>query len=194
MYELAKNENHMDNSEHPYVRVKVRRGDAEIEVEGPADYVDRRVNAFLNGNQYASNVDNSNYQSSEYGEGDGNDDIETVVGEFVEEPEPLQPAPKDLLAFYRHKSPKNQSDTVLVITYFYQVVKDYKQLELEDYEEGFAVLRKAAVKMPSNMKSSVRNVVDRTDYLFNPERGKFSLTIQGEEYVQAMPQINDENE
>jgi len=42
------------------------------------------------------------------------------------------------------------------------------------------------VETPSNMKSTVRNVVDRTQYMFNPHRGKFALTDKGKKFVEQL--------
>jgi hypothetical protein len=93
----------------------------------------------------------------------------------------------DLLTFYRKMAPKSQQDQVLVIAYYYQKYQYLDQLTLDTYDEAYSILQRLPVPRPSNMKSSVRNLVDRTEYLHNPERGAFMLTVKGEEYVESMP-------
>jgi hypothetical protein len=61
-----------------------------------------------------------------------------------------------------------------------------EHLGLDDYERCYDELRRVPIEKPSNMKSSVRNVVDRTKYLYNPERGRFALTMAGETFVKSL--------
>lgn len=94
--------------------------------------------------------------------------------------------PPDLIAFFRSKKPQSPREEVLTITFFYQQYLGRQTLTLDDYSEGYSQLRRLGVSVPNNMKSNVRNVVDRTNFLYNPERGKFSLTVLGEEEVNKL--------
>lgn len=108
----------------------------------------------------------------------GDDDV--VLERF--KPNGIKP---NLLQLYQKIEPQNQTEQVLLITYYLQYYEDMEQPKLEDYGQCFEELQKVPVDMPSNLKSTVRNVVDRTDYLYNPSRGKFSLTLKGKEWVES---------
>lgn len=92
----------------------------------------------------------------------------------------------NLTAFFISLSPKNRTDEVVIISYYYHKFLDVETLSLEHYEEAYKELKLVPVSTPSNMKSNVRNVVDRTDYLRNPSRGMFALTLEGEKYVRNL--------
>lgn len=96
------------------------------------------------------------------------------------------PSTTNLVNFYRQLNPQSQTEQVLVITYFMQNYEGLESLALEDYDRAYNLLRRIPVESPSNLKSSVRNVVDRTKYLRNADRGRYMLTIEGEELVQRM--------
>ena len=68
----------------------------------------------------------------------------------------------DLVSFYRSVDLDDQQDQILVITFYYQEYEGFDALSLSDYENAYNLLQRVPVKPPSNMKSSVRNVVDRT--------------------------------
>lgn len=91
-----------------------------------------------------------------------------------------------LLQFYRSIDPASQVDQVLVITYYCQKYDGLESLSLDDYDKAYGLLQRIPVEKPGNMKSSVRNVVDRSKYLRNAERGLYTLTITGEEHVEQM--------
>lgn len=98
--------------------------------------------------------------------------------------------PAELLEFFRRVNPQTQPDEIMVITYFYQKHAGFESLSLHDYEQAYAMLKRIPVETPKNMKSSVRNVVDRTKYMRNSTRGRFMLTLLGEEHVDRL--INKE--
>lgn len=180
------------------VRERIRIGETEIEVEGTPEYVQSRINQFFE--MAARGMDVGQAIVSEQEQQltrvetrmpDQSENIEVVEG--IAAPEQKRLNPSDFLAFYQEKAPGSQGDIVLVISYFYQKYLDREDLSLEDIQEGFKALKKAAVKEPSNYKSSVRNVVDRTDLLYNPGRGQFALTLQGEQYVESMNSSEEED-
>jgi len=178
---------------------RIRIGDREIEVRGPESYVKRRIEELMR--QASQNVQPS--QSRVIEQQNAPQIIEVSGSQLHEIVEPQHTLsdidkknlqPNSLIEFYLNKSPKTQGDQILVVTYYYQKFLGREHISLEDYEEGFKALKRAAVKEPSNYKSSVRNVVDRTNpkLLYNPERGQFSLTLQGERYVENIKSNNEE--
>jgi hypothetical protein len=154
-----------------HVRVRYSFGDNYMEVEGSPDYVERHVAFFISQLQ---EKDTPLLADSDVSPAISND------GRTHSDQSP------DLVSFYTTKAPEDQRDEVLMITYFYQKYRGYEHLSLDDYTEAYNDLRRAAVGTPRNMKSSVRNVVDRTSFLYNPVRGQFVLTIPGEQYVERM--------
>lgn len=172
------------------VRVKMKFGDKEFEAEGADHIVDQYTAIFLsqvsakgiNGELTQINADGQPVSLPA-----------PTSQETVTETTPDLSAKQSLLDFFLDKSPKNQRDEVLVITYYYQVLLNQESLSLEEYDKAYDQLKRAAVKKPSNMKSSVRNVVDRTPYLRNAERGKFMITLQGESLVKSLPTIEQSN-
>lgn len=104
----------------------------------------------------------------------------------VQRVEPIGQKPKDFLAFYRQINPQSQTDQILVITYYYQKYDGLENLSLEDYEKAYTLLRRIPIEKPSNVKSSIGNVVNRTEYLRNAERGQYLLTMTGEDHVDAL--------
>ena len=181
----------MQDNNQPQVRERIRVGDYEVEVEGTPDYVRSRINELLNLAIRGNNVGEPNVPEKK--QLVRVDDGMPSVSEATETVDHLQDVdarelnPPDLLDFYQEKSPTQQKDIVLIIAYFYQKYRGHDSLSVETFQEGFKALKKAAVKEPPNCKSSVRNVVHRTEFLYNPERGKFSLTLQGEQYVESLP-------
>jgi hypothetical protein len=167
------------------IRVSYQFGDRRMEAEGPADEVNKHTLAFFS---LVAPIEHSGHLVSEL---NGNTPL---LGESNGVPSPdstdveAEPKPLDLLTFYQKKAPKGQRDEILVITYFYQKFLNYEALSLDDYQEAYKTLRRLAIPEPSNYKSSVRNVVDRTDLLYTPIRGKFGLTLPGDNYVEGLPQ------
>ncbi len=164
------------------VHVRYRFGEAEMEATGPTDFVNQHAVVFLShlgGEIVALDEKLSLPENSTPLLGDNGVQGNNVSGEILEKPQ-------DLLSFYHKMAPNDQKEQVLVITYFYQKELGYEHLSLDDYGAAYEILRRVPVETPSNLKSSVRNVVDRTHMLFNPERGRFALTVRGEKLVQQM--------
>jgi len=152
-----------------------------MEIEGPSEYVDGHAAMFL------SHLRDTSQSRNTLVSGEGNNiSTEYQTEDNLTEGPRTNQSPTDLIVLFREKSPTNQRDEVLLITYFYQKHLGRENLTLEDYTEAYASLKRLAIETPSNMKSSVRNVVDRTKLLYNPERGKFALTLQGEQYVETL--------
>lgn len=171
------------------VRVKYRVNDAEIEVEGPRSYVDSQIQAFVQQMGMSGKVISTNTFPRLPDPNESDDSIEEAVYSVVSNDANGSSTigSVSLLDFYQQKAPTSQRDQVLVISYYLMKIQSHESVTLEDYEQAYSVLRKLAVPTPANMKSSVRNVVDRSPYLYNPERGVFTLTVQGEKYVETLP-------
>lgn len=169
------NDSHQSKEEH--ARIRYRVGEIEMEVEGSPEFVEKHSTAFMktmsNGASSHTSIPTSVVQR-----------VEPEIARTVT-PTPSA-SPADLITFFQSKAPQNQKEEVLVITYFYQHHLGRETLTLDDYSEAYSQLRRLGVSMPTNMKSSVRNVVDRTKFMFNPEAGKFSLTLIGEHEVSKL--------
>jgi len=100
----------------------------------------------------------------------------------------------DFLRFYRKVNPKSQPDQILVITHYYQKIQELESLSLVEYQQAYTALQRIPVDPPNNLKSSVRNVVDRTRYLRNAERGRYMLTLDGEDYVNGLIKGDEDTE
>lgn len=92
----------------------------------------------------------------------------------------------DFLTFYRLISPSNQTEQVLTIAFFYQKYEGMESLSLDEYDQAYTFLQRVPVEKPGNLKSSVRNVVDRTKFLRNTDRGRYMLTLAGEELIERL--------
>ncbi len=106
-----------------------------------------------------------------------------------EEPISAEKTPIDLVTFYLKKSPQGQYQQVAVITYWYQKCRGAESLELvsyDDYANAYTILRRAAVAMPTDVKGSVRNTHNRTDYIYSPSHGNFAITVPGEQFVETL--------
>jgi hypothetical protein len=177
---------------HKNARVRVRIGDKEVEIEGAQDFVSSQTRIILQ--EMGVRTEQINEAYNQLALPISTEVPEVVEGVFAETVFDEQPSSIEqvitkmsLLDFFQEKDPKNQRDQVLVIAYFYLKHLRRTELRLEDYTEAFMLLRRLGIDMPANMKSTVRNVVDRTKFLFNPERGQFALTLPGEKLVESMP-------
>src|SRR5260221_9566859 len=167
------------------IHIQFRSGDEEMEIVGEADIVQRFIAPFFKtlqdvGAVISDNETDQNDAPSLAGKGAS---VTSVSGnsnghEYSQ--------PTDLIPFYRRMAPKSQNEQVLVITHFYHKYLGVAHLSLQDYDQAYDTLRRIPVEKPTNMKSTVRNVVDRTEYLRNGDRGKFMLTLLGEELVEQM--------
>lgn len=165
-----------------YVQFRTATGD-EMMVRGQPELVGRFMRAFgVSEDSFSQGVEN--VSTSPFGE---------VADEHLPSPTSngsptaaTSPSATSLVNFYRQLNPQSQTEQVLVITYFMQNYEGLESLALEDYDRAYNLLRRIPVESPSNLKSSVRNVVDRTKYLRNADRGRYMLTIEGEELVQRM--------
>jgi hypothetical protein len=197
------------NSSRAREHIRISRDYVDIDIEGTEEYVERRMNNAMQlvadsleiiqrnllvnqtEQEISKQLDMSNAKKPLIAEHIENRE----VNENLVEPEKHLNGKREsvitsLLDYFLLKSPKSQGDQVLVIASYYHHYLNQEHLSLDDYETAFKQLKKAAVEEPSNMKSTVRNVVDRTKpkLLFNPERGVFALTVQGEEYVDNIGQ------
>lgn len=159
-----------------YVKVWHKVGDKEVEVIGPEEYANQHTALFFS---RLDGVQNS-FEQKETPLLDKSNGAPSIITEDDQQH-------KDLLEFYLEKDPKDQTQEVVVITYYYQKFEGLEHLTLDDYSNAYKKLQKLAVHTPPTMKSAVRNVVDRTDYLYNPDRGMFQLTLQGERFVESLP-------
>lgn len=161
---------------HIFVQLRSRNGD-EMRVQGPPELVNRFMQPYFTGDGGGSNA------VEIVAEGDADKMQALAVASAVT---PSKEDKPDFLRFYRFAAPQNQTEQILVITYYYQRHGGLESLSLDDYEKAYDLLQRVPVEKPSNMKSSVRNVVDRTKYLRNFGRGSYMLTMTGEEQVEAL--------
>jgi len=181
------------STKEDYVRVKLSFGGAELEVEGPRDYVDQNASRFLSavaGVAHEVTVESEAYEEKNdtsllMRSSDMSYDA-SFAHESVTDTEVSQSTNYNLVTLYLKIQPKNQTEEILMITFYYQDMLGFEILSLQDYIDAYEELRQIPVEVPSNMKSSVRNVVDRKTYLYNPERGKFALTMTGKQYLKEI--------
>lgn len=174
---MSESDNTTPNNKNDWVKVRYRVGDKELEVEGTNEFVEQHRSYFfqkvVGRNEEAAQVIEVSASSD--------DTKEKLITEVIVN---TTTALLSLINFFLEKSPQRQSDEILVIAYYYHHYRNQEHLSLEDFDKAYDELKRAGVDKPANMKSSVRNVVDRTKYMYNPERGLFQLTIQGEKYVE----------
>lgn len=112
--------------------------------------------------------------------------IEPIQPVDVQPVKPLIQTPMDFLTFYRRVNPESQTDQMLVITRYYQKYEGLESMSQEDYDKAYAILRRVPIKAPTDLHSTIRNVLKRTKYLQTVDRGQYGLTLIGEEYVDAL--------
>jgi len=100
--------------------------------------------------------------------------------------EPTAQKPMDFIPFYRKIDPQGQTDQMLVITHYYQKYQGLESLSQEDYDKAYAILRRVPIKAPTDLHSTIRNALKRTNYLETVEKGRYRLTIAGEDHVDAL--------
>lgn len=164
------------NGDSNWVKVRYRVGQHELEVEGSNELVEKHRAYFF---QEVVGGD----KQQEVGE-QRVETMQDALPQGSQEMSKASQADMSLLKFFMEKSPQRQADEVMVIAYYYHHYRNQEFLSLEDFDKAYDELKRAGVDKPANMKSSVRNVVDRTNYMYNPDRGLFQLTIQGEKYVE----------
>jgi hypothetical protein len=156
------------------IYLMLRSGSDEMKVEGTPELVGRFVRAAYPGG----------FELIEQGQVSGG--LQSVSSQVAPVNGGSDDWQKRLLGLIGQVKPQNQVVEVLLITYFYQRHEGLESLSLEEYEQAYNALRRIPIEPPSNLKSSVRNVVDRSKYLRNAERGRYMLTLAGEEYVENL--------
>lgn len=165
-----------------YVRL-LSHEDEEIQIQGSPELVGRFMRAFF------QQEDGSLTQFETVFQDPPVPNLPSmVVNGFQDAPadRPAGTAKPDFLTFYRFVSPSNQTEQVLTISYFYQKYEAMESLSLEEYDQAYTILQRIPVEKPGKLKSSVRNVVDRTKYLRNADRGRYMLTLTGEELIERL--------
>lgn len=127
---------------------------------------------------YLFDVENKNTPSL------ADDDVSDVKADDSDHP--TQTQSPDLLTFYTKFNLQSQYDQVTVITYHLQKHEGLELVTYADYERAYATLKRAAVKSPTDVGGSVRNTLNRTDYIYSPERGTFAITLPGEAFVKGL--------
>ncbi|MBN1681316.1 MAG: hypothetical protein JW966_13620 [Anaerolineae bacterium] len=165
------------------VHVRYRFGDSEMEAEGSEEYVNQHTLLFFSQvrSESSSNTDMPDIEEN-------NMPLSVNSGMSKNTSGNAQIKPQDLLGLYHKMVPSNQREQILVITYFYQMLEGHEYVSLDDFSEAYDILRRVPVETPRNLKSSIRNVVDRSNLLFTPIRGQFALTHKGKEYVEQLPE------
>lgn len=184
--EIQKVEGSQQSIDGDRVRIRYRFGDKEVEVEGSPENVKDLAKMWFS--QMSNQVSIGNRSSIIVSEEPTEDSIPSEVNK---EGTNSRLEPSELINFVQQKAPNGQKEEVLVITYFFLKYLKRDSITLEEYTEAYKILKRLSLSMPNNMKSSVRNVVDRTPFLYNPERGQFALTIKGEELVEQMGSNNE---
>ncbi len=191
--------------ERDYARehIRVEKGQVvDIEVEGSQEYVERRTEEHLarfGSQRVISGQANQPRQQSNQaflpGFAKENapilvqsisaavDRSDIPVDAFQTEISP------DLITLYSatfpEGIPKRQYHVITFVTHFYGKYKGLNPLTLKDYEDAYAELRRAAVDIPGDIRSSIKNA--RTaKLLYSPQEGKFALTTKGEKLIKKL--------
>lgn len=153
-------------------RIRVKKGQVEIEVEGSRQFVESRFDQLWN------------------------DLIQTVVlpptevppglGEITDVAKGLEGL--SLGEFYKSKSPKNNPETMLVFYYWLKHKEQKPNAPLKDIGECY---RKISLREDTNRSKTARGLSSgRKAYLKKgKKRGEYALTLSGEEFVEKeLPQ------
>lgn len=182
-----------------YARERVRFGKASIEVEGPPEYVERRIESHLNRFGQPQIIrENGQKQKSEQRQLPGFENEDTpILVESIDVSENGHgngnsfnyTLPHDLVTLYLEIFPEgqipSQYEVISFITFYHQRYLNRPNLAIEDYKTGYTQLRQATVEEPEDLRSSVKNA--RTaKYLYSPQDGKFALTTKGEGLIQGL--------
>lgn len=92
----------------------------------------------------------------------------------------------ELHTFYHKTAPSTQSEQVATIIYYYQHHQDCVEVTPEQIRQAYNLLRRIPVEVPTNLKSTIQNTVNRTKWLYRSERGHYALTMAGTAMVESL--------
>ena len=100
----------------------------------------------------------------------------------------------DLPSFYLNMAPKKQTEEIAVIFYWCEKYDKKSDLNKEELGIVYDQLKPAGLKKPDDkaLKRMVDNAIGHDKYLWRVGGGRYSLTIQGREFVENMNQFNEE--
>lgn len=180
----------MSNSPEGYARYKF--GEHEGEFQGPVDWVNQQVMAFVT----LAAPQNTNVQLQ----------LPLQPVKVLEKETPLlgksngvqtetssneSHKPLGICELYRKLAPVKQVDGIAAIAYFYEKHANRQSVTLEDFEVAYRQLKAAQVDTPANLRTTVDNAVYKAKSIYRCGDGKFALTIQGREEIEKrLAQIN----
>jgi hypothetical protein len=151
------------------VTMRVRVGDAELEVSGPSDFVEAKISEFL------QKRGASQSPAAEPSETSGRR-AETMT------------RPKSPAQFFKQCSPRTDNDRTLVATYF---LEKFRNVENSTAAEIRDVIREARVQPPRNPNDSVNQNIRKGLLMTAGNKDSkmaFVLTSDGEAAVEDMQQ------
>jgi hypothetical protein len=144
------------------VRVRLRRGDWEIEVEGPQEYVDAQI----------KNAEEA------YTAALAPVRLSVPAGAESEAPNP-QGLPRRLKEFVDQKGPKGHLEIIATLAYW---AKEHGIAEVGPTELE-RLYKEAELKRPSDPRNAMAQAASKKPWLENIGGGKYRLTSPGEDFV-----------
>ena len=86
-----------------------------------------------------------------------------------------------LLCFYLFKGFVSQIDIAIGLVYYYEIIKNSGNFDREDLKRYFS---NAKIPVPSNPSDVINKLTGKTYIMEAEEKGKYKLTMTGEEYVE----------
>jgi len=147
-------------------RVRFRLGDSEVEVEGDPKFIDKYLNKFLDrlgGEGAASAVFKKTDLPSQI----------AAVAKAKRVPSPAE--------FYREKQPDTGTETLVVVAKF---LEDYRSVSEFTAADVRKIAKEAKLK---DIHAQYFTYAVKQGLLRTVGKGKYSLTLSGEDAVAAMP-------
>jgi len=152
------------------VTMRVRLGDAEMEVTGPRDYVERKIDEFLKRSPVAIAAPAHSAPNAQ-----------------VATPTPsVAGKPKSPAQFFRGASPRTDVDRVLVSAYY---LEKFRELQSATSSEIKELIREAKSPPPTNTSDAINQNIRKGFLMTGGDReGKmvFVVTSDGESRVDEM--------
>lgn len=136
------------------VRLRVRRGEVEVEAEGPVDFVERHVADVLSGT--APNALD------------------------VKAPGEAEARKGRLNDFVSAKAPGNQLELLTVMAVWGKEVEQLEQFGEAEFERLYKL---AGQKRPADMANTMAQVASKRAWIESVGGGRYRLTARGEDHV-----------
>jgi len=148
-------------------RIKIRQGDLEIEVEGDEKFVEKHI-----------------------------EELKGELQKFLEEPMLAEGSRVDIgekkgadldtlsiAEFYKQKQPKDHNETVVVFAYWLTKKEQKEEFTPKDISTCYD---SAKVSRPKNIHQHIQRAAGTKKAWLMPgsEKGRYKLTITGEEFVE----------